>query len=144
VDIAIKALSPAINDPTTAVQTLDQIEDLLRRLGWKRLEIGAYRDDAQRLRLVIQFPAWADFLTLGLEEIRFCGATSIQVMRRMEAMIADLMATLPPERQAALRYCQQRLDATIARSFADDADRREASIEDRQGLGAPRERRDST
>ncbi len=144
VDIAIKALSPAINDPTTAVQTLDQIEDLLRRLGWKRLEIGAYRDDAQRLRLVIQFPAWADFLTLGLEEIRLCGATSIQVMRRMEAMIADLMATLPPERQAALRYCQQRLDATIARSFADDADRREASIEDRQGLGAPRERRDST
>jgi uncharacterized membrane protein len=140
VDIAIKALSPAINDPTTAVQTLDQIEDLLRRLGRKRLEIGAYRDDAQRLRLVIQFPAWADFLTLGLEEIRLYGATSIQVMRRMEAMLADLMATLPPERQAALRYCQQRLDSTISRSFADDADKREASIEDRQGLGAPRER----
>ena len=33
VDIAIRALSPAVNDPTTAVQTIDQIEDLLRRLG---------------------------------------------------------------------------------------------------------------
>ena len=44
VDIAIKALSPAINDPTTAVQALDQIEDLLLRLGRRRLEIGAFRD----------------------------------------------------------------------------------------------------
>ena len=40
VDIAIKALSPAINDPTTAVQALDQIEDLLIRLGQRRLKVG--------------------------------------------------------------------------------------------------------
>jgi uncharacterized membrane protein len=40
VDIAIKALLPAINDPTTAVQALDQIEDLLLRLGRRHLEIG--------------------------------------------------------------------------------------------------------
>jgi uncharacterized membrane protein len=43
VDIAIRALSPAINDPTTAVQALDQIEDLLLRLGQRYLEIGRYR-----------------------------------------------------------------------------------------------------
>jgi uncharacterized membrane protein len=41
VDIAIKALSPAINDPTTAVQTLDQIEGLLRRIGRNDLDIAA-------------------------------------------------------------------------------------------------------
>src|SRR6516165_2675188 len=40
VDIAIRALSPAVNDPTTAVQALDQIEDLLRRLGCRQLEAG--------------------------------------------------------------------------------------------------------
>ena len=40
VDIAIKALSPAVNDPSTAVQALDQLEDLLRRLGKRRLETG--------------------------------------------------------------------------------------------------------
>ena len=39
-DIAIRALSSAVNDPTTAVQALDQIEDLLLRLGRRRLEIG--------------------------------------------------------------------------------------------------------
>jgi uncharacterized membrane protein len=43
VDIAIKALSPAINDPTTAVQTLDHIEDLLRRLGERHLAVGHRR-----------------------------------------------------------------------------------------------------
>jgi uncharacterized membrane protein len=44
VDIAIKALSPAINDPTTAVQALDQIEDLLLRLGTSNLDVGEYCD----------------------------------------------------------------------------------------------------
>jgi len=45
VDTAIRALSPAINDPTTAVQALDQIGDLLVRLGRRRLEIGSVYDD---------------------------------------------------------------------------------------------------
>ena len=62
VDIAIRALSPAINDPTTAVQALDQIEDLLRRLG--RLEIGAFAMERGALRLVVPLPGWDDFLTL--------------------------------------------------------------------------------
>jgi uncharacterized membrane protein len=44
VDIAIKALSPAINDPTTAVQAIDQIEDLLRRLGRHGLDTGCAYD----------------------------------------------------------------------------------------------------
>ncbi|HJU12564.1 MAG TPA: DUF2254 family protein, partial [Candidatus Binataceae bacterium] len=90
VDIAIKALSPAVNDPTTAVQALDQIQDLLLRLGRRRLEIGAFRDDAGTLRLAVPYPAWEDFLRLALDEIRFCGATSVQVMRRMRALISDL------------------------------------------------------
>lgn len=56
VDIAIKALSPAINDPTTAVQALDRIEDLLLRLGRRHLEIGAVRDSEGALRLVVSNP----------------------------------------------------------------------------------------
>src|SRR5580658_1445967 len=52
VDIAIKALSPAINDPTTAVQTIDQLEDLLRRLGGAELDAGDVVDETGALRLV--------------------------------------------------------------------------------------------
>src|SRR5215469_13932223 len=97
VDIAIKALSPAVNDPTTAVQALDQIEDLLIRLGRRRLEIGAFRDVQGNLRLLMQFPAWEDFLRLAFDEIRFYGATSIQVMRRMKALMNQLISLLPEE-----------------------------------------------
>ena len=56
VDIANKALSPAI-DPTTAVQALDQIEDFLLRLGRRRLEIGTFRDAAGKSRLGMIFLA---------------------------------------------------------------------------------------
>jgi uncharacterized membrane protein len=138
VDIAIRALSPAINDPTTAVQALDQIEDLLLRLGKRRLAIGALRDKDGALRIVVPYPAWDDFLILAFDEIRHCGATSVQVMRRMKALAADLIRALPPERHESLRAYQRRLDATIAASFVDVEEKREASVEDRQGLGIPR------
>jgi uncharacterized membrane protein len=135
VDIAIKALSPAINDPTTAVQALDQIEDLLARLGRRYLEIGHYRDNQGALRLVVPFPTWEDFLRLALDEIRFCGATSVQVTRRMMALIQSLLAVLPVQRHEALRYWERRVQATIARTFTDEEDKRDAAVADRQGLG---------
>ena len=140
VDIAIKALSPAINDPTTAVQALDQIEDLLLRLGRRNLDIGAYDDDAGRLRLVVPFPTWDDFLLLALDEIRTCGAGSVQVMRRLMALIKNLTGVLPPNRHEALKRWEQRLKTTIARSFADTEEKKDASVADRQGLGIGEEK----
>ncbi len=137
VDIAIKALSPAINDPTTAVQALDQIEDLLIRLGSRRLEIGAYHDDRGALRLVIPFPTWDDFLRLALDEIRFRGASSVQVMRRMKALVKNLLTVLPAERHAALQHWDVRLQGTVFRAFEDAEEKQDASVADRQGLGIP-------
>ena len=139
VDIAIKALSPAINDPTTAVQALDQIEDLLLRLSRRQLEIGTFRDSEGKLRLVIPFPSWDDLLRLAFDEICACGATSVQVMRRMNALVTDLKNTVPEERRPAIGYWDSRLKATIARSFPGSEERLEASREDRQGLGVPRQ-----
>lgn len=144
VDVAIKALSPAVNDPTTAVQALDQIEDLLRRLGRKRLEIGEFRDESGTLRVVVPFPTWEDFLALAFDEIRFCGGTSVQVMRRLKALLGDLISTSPQERLEALRRQQKLLDSTVTRSFTDAEDKMSASVEDRQGLGIPRKPRAST
>jgi uncharacterized membrane protein len=140
VDIAIRALSPAVNDPTTAVQALDQIEDLLLRLGQRHLEIGTYRDHGGAVRLVVPFPSWDDLVRLAFDEIRAYGATSVQVMRRMNALVTDLKQAVPEERRATLTYWEVRLKDTIARSFADSEERMEASEEDRQGLGVPRHR----
>ena len=143
-DIAIRALSPAVNDPTTAVQALDQIEDLLLRLGRRCLEIGEVRDRSGHLRLVIPVPTWEDFLDLAFSEIRSYGRGSMQVMRRMKALLSDLIDALPDERVPALRGQQKRLDSTIAQSFPDIEDQLEASAEDREGLGATRRSRTGT
>jgi len=138
VDIAIRALSPAVNDPTTAVQALDQIEDLLICLGQRDLEIGEFRDDSGTLRLVVPFPRWDDVLRLSFSEICSCGATSVQVMRRMNALVSDLIAFVPEERRIALRSWQTRFRSSIERSFAEGEERMEALMEDRQGLGVER------
>ena len=143
VDVAIRALSPAINDPTTAVQALDQIEDLLVRLGQRRLSVGRTTDGRGRLRVTHLAPRWEDFLALAFDEIRYCGASSIQVMRRMRALIRTLIAHVPEDRRPALQEYLDRVDAGIARAFDDDDDRRDALEEDRQGLGLARERRAS-
>ena len=135
VDIAIKALSPAINDPTTAVQALDQIEDLLIRLGLRRLEIGAFRDQWGTVRLLVPQPTWEDFLRLAFDEICFYGAHSVQVMRRMNALVGYLESFLPEERQPALNEWQERLQSRINRTFRDQKEKSEASVEDRQGIG---------
>jgi uncharacterized membrane protein len=87
---------------------------------------------------VVPSPAWADLLRLALDEICACGATSVQVMRRLSALIGDLMSVAPEERRPAVRDWDARLRLTIARSFATAEERLEASTEDRQGLGTPR------
>jgi uncharacterized membrane protein len=144
VDVAIKALSPAINDPTTAVQTIDQIEDLLRRLGEHELDAGNARDANGVLRLIIPMPTWEDYLTLAFDEIRQFGATSVQVMRRLRAALIGLIASLPSQQRAnAVRRYLEHLDLVIERSPFDAEDRVIARQEDRQGLGLSRRARES-
>jgi uncharacterized membrane protein len=135
-DIAIRALSPAVNDPTTAVQALDQIEDVVLRLGRRRIEINNVVDSGGRLRVVILTPAWTDFLDVAFSEIRYYGAQSIQVMRRMTALLRDLRDALPEERRPAVREQQKRLEKTIVQSFPNFEDQVMASVEDREGLGS--------
>jgi uncharacterized membrane protein len=138
VDVAIKALSPAINDPTTAVQSLDQIEDLLLRMGQRDLDVGRVRAADGRLRLVMPVPTWNDLVVLALDEIRYCGATSVQVMRRMRALLEDLKEHVRPDRRGALEYYLARVDKGIRRGFEDADDQRDALEQDRQGLGLSR------
>jgi uncharacterized membrane protein len=140
VDIASKALSPAINDPTTAVLALDQIHHLLRNVGIRALDTGLVRDQNHRPRLVYRTPNWEDFVELAVTEIRQFGATSIQVPRRLRAMLDDLIAALPPERRPSLQAELRRLQRSSERAFSDPEDVASAEQGDSQGLGgrAPR------
>lgn len=106
-DIALRALSPAINDPTTAVQALDAIDSLLRPLATRRLDIGAIRDAEGHLRVVVPMPAWEEFVGVALDEIIGAGSGSIQVRRRLRDLLEQLAELAAPERRATLT---QRLD----------------------------------
>jgi uncharacterized membrane protein len=139
VDIAIKALSPAINDPTTAVQTIDQIEDLLHRLGRRELDAGYARDANCVLRLIYPMPTFEDYLTLAFDEIRQYGASSVQVMRRLRsALIGILESVTQPDRAAVVRRYIEHLDLTVEHPPQDAEDKVMARHEDRQGLGLTR------
>ena len=145
VDIALKALSPAINDPTTAVQTIDQLEDLLRRLGASELDAGRAADGDGTLRLIFPTPTWEDYLTLAFDEIRHFGSSSVQVMRRMRSALVGLADSLPgQERAEAVRRYLGRLDRVVEASSFDVEDRRMARQEDRQGIGLSRQQSDAT
>jgi uncharacterized membrane protein len=140
VDIANKALSPAINDPTTAVLALDQIHHLLHRVGLRRLDTGEVHDAAGRLRLVYRTPDWEDFVRLAVTEIRHFGGESIQVARRMRAMLESLIRTLPEERAALLRQELALLHRSAERSFPEPEDRALAEVSDSLGVGGTQER----
>src|SRR5262249_2739042 len=135
VDIASKALSPAINDPTTAVLAIDQIHHLLRNVGSRSLASGRERDSRGQLRLVYRTPDWEDFVHLAVTEIRQYGDDSIQIMRRLRAMMENLVQTLPERRAPMLRLELGLLQAAAKRMFADLYDQSLAETGDLQGMG---------
>lgn len=135
VDIASKALSPAINDPTTAVLAIDQIHHLLRNVGARSLASGRETDSRGELRLVYRTPDWEDFVHLAVTEIRQYGDDSIQIMRRLRAMLENLVQTLPERRAPMLRLELGLLQAAAKRMFEDLYDQSLAETGDLQGMG---------
>jgi uncharacterized membrane protein len=117
------------------VQAIDQLDDLLRRVGRRQLDVGYVHDQTGTLRVVYPTPHWEDFLTLAVDEIRYYGATSIQVMRRLRALLEDLREAVPPDRRLAVEHQLIRITTSIDRSFPDVNDRRDALQADRQGIG---------
>ena len=137
VDIAGKALSPAINDPTTGVLAIDQIQHLLALLGQREIAPGIIRDDGE-LRLVFPQCDWDDFVTLAATEIRHYGGPNPQVTRRLQAMFEYLLDVLPEPRKAAIRREVALLRKTVEQTYGGEQDREIAAKADPQGFGAHR------
>jgi len=135
VDIALKALSPAINDPTTAVIAIDQLHRLLRKAGNKNLRTDEILDKTGKLIVIFRTPNWRDFVHLAFTEIRHCGAQNMQIARRLRAMIENLVQTLPENRHPALQKELQLLDRAIEEHFRYPEDLALARVGDAQGLG---------
>ncbi len=135
VDIAIKALSPAINDPTTAVISIDQLQRLLRTVGTRDLRDERIFDSEGQLRLIFHTPNWQDFVDLTFSEIRMFGAGNLQVMRRLRAMIESISHSLPERRVSALKKELELLDRAADQLYPFQEDIERSRIPDSQGLG---------
>jgi len=135
VDIAIKALSAAINDPTTAVLAIDQLQRLLRAVGLRQLHNDEVRDADGQLRVISRTPNWEDFVNLTFIEIRLYGAGNFQISRRLRSMIESLMDALPATRHPALKHELDLLDRALANLHPFPEDLAAARVSDPQGLG---------
>jgi uncharacterized membrane protein len=139
-DIALKALSPAINDPTTAVLAIDQIHRLLRVVGNRQLRGELVTDEQGHPRVIYRTPNWEDFVHLACQEIRSYGAGNVQIARRLRAMLNNLSTSLPVHRHAAIDQERNRLDRAIESLYPIPDDLALARIPDPQGLGTSEKR----
>jgi uncharacterized membrane protein len=139
VDIAIRALSPAVNDPTTAVQSIDQIEVFLcgvAQLG-PNADVRAFADHTGTPRLVVPARRLEAYLDLGLTEVIRYGAGAPQVCRRLAALLDTLDADVDPRERAAVEAWRVRLEDAVVAAFPDHRDRDRAAVADPQGIGRP-------
>lgn len=134
-DIGLRALSPAVNDPTTAVQALDRVVQLLAALSRRPLDAVVHRDRRGAARLVQSVPGWTELVDLGIAEVRGCAVGAPQVSRRMLAGLDDLLLLAPPERREPLLRHRELLRQAVERGTPAPADRAFALLPDRQGIG---------
>jgi uncharacterized membrane protein len=136
IDIAVRALSTGVNDPTTAVQVIDELHDLLRLLGDRPFHNGWHADEGGTPRLFVPLPSWDVYVALAFEEIRHHGTGSLQVVRRIRSAVEDLLHDLPEDRHPPLRRQLRLLDETAESGFYSEAEREAAKHPDAQGIGS--------
>ena len=134
VDVAIRALSPAVNDPTTGVQAIDRISDLLAVTGSRLDPTGLRVDSSRTVRLKRKLRNFDALLVLALTEVIRYGADAPQMVRRLHGMLDELELTLPAGRHAAIVGQRSLLEAAVSAAlpapFASVA-----AVADREGLG---------
>ncbi|MFG2311546.1 DUF2254 domain-containing protein [Streptomyces sp. NPDC048566] len=122
-DVAVRALSPGVNDPTTAVHALSHASALLCDLAGRDLGPRLLRDDRQRVRVDVDGPDLAELLDLVVSQPRRYGASEPEVLARLTGLLRELAWCAPPDRHAPLRGQLARLRATVAAQDFDDAER---------------------
>jgi uncharacterized membrane protein len=136
VDVAERSIAQPFDDPTTTLQALHRLHDLLRDLAARPLPIGEHRDDGGVVRLVERTLSWEGYVRLAFDEIRLAGVASPQVTRRLCAALEDLKNVAPPDRQAPLDRQLRLLTAAVHRTYEDEEDIAAALTPDAEGIGS--------
>jgi uncharacterized membrane protein len=116
-DIGLRALSPAVNDPATAVQVLDTIESLLAPLATRDLDVADITDDAGTVKVVLALPSWDDYLRISLDDLIESSSGSPMALLRAQALLAGLLDAAPPPRQAPVTWRLRRAEELASGNF---------------------------
>jgi uncharacterized membrane protein len=136
VDIAQRSLADSpLQDPTTAVQAIDRLHDILRQLSRRPFPDGRHRDADGEVRLRVPTMSWEAYVRLAFDEIRLAGAGSPQVSRRLMAALRDLRSLVSDERVAIVDEEIRLLEAVVTASFDEEADVAMGVVEDPEGIG---------
>lgn len=136
VDIAQRSLADSpLQDPSTAVQAIDRLHDILRQLARRPFPDGRHRDADGEVRLRVPTMSWNAYVRLAFDEIRLAGAGSPQVSRRLMAALRDLRSMVPDERSAIIDEEIRLLEAAVEASLDARVDVAAGLAEDREGIG---------
>ena len=113
-DVANKALSPGINDPTTAVYALGHLSALLCELAGRDLGPVVLRDDESQVRVVLHRPDLARLVDVAITQPRRYGAADPQVMARLFDLLRELAWRCHPDQHHVVTDQLNRLRATVA------------------------------
>jgi uncharacterized membrane protein len=116
-DIGLRALSPAVNDPATAVQVLDTIESLLLPLAPRDLDVAEVADDTGTVRVVLALPSWDDYLQIALDDLIESSSQSPMVLLRARAMLTSLLDAAPQERMPPIAWRLRHVEELAASNF---------------------------
>jgi uncharacterized membrane protein len=116
-DIGMRALSPAVNDPATAVQVLDTIQGILGPLVTRDLDVAAMADESGQVRVVLDLPSWDDYLRTSLDDLIESGAQSPMLLLRARALLIGLLDNAPQHRRSSIAWRLQRVEDLMAENF---------------------------
>jgi uncharacterized membrane protein len=95
-DIALRALSPAVNDPATTAQTLDRLHELYLQVAGHNLANGTIVGPDGHPRLSLMLPSFDDYLRVGLDDLIAAQSTPPLVRTRLSALLEDLHERATP------------------------------------------------
>jgi uncharacterized membrane protein len=113
-DIGLRALSPAVHDPATAVDAIDATEGLLRELAGRDLAVTDLTDNAGDLRVRMVLPTWEDYLRTAVEDLLPAAAPSAMVLQRLQRLVANLLEMSTPPARAPLIQLAEQIEAKLA------------------------------
>jgi uncharacterized membrane protein len=116
-DIGLRALSPAVNDPATAVQVLETIESLLVPLVTRDLDVTDITDSDGTLRVVLALPSWDDYLRIALDDLIESGSRSPMALLQARALLTALLNAAPSQRRSSITWRLHRTEELAAGNF---------------------------